>query len=98
MRIVWDDQVAIDLDQIWSYIAKDNVRYANRVFARLRSGITQLELFPEIGRIGRVPETRELVYPDLPYIAIYSLTETEDAVTILRVVHTARYYPPKPGS
>ncbi len=98
MRIVWDDQTAIDLDEIWNYIAKDNVRYADSVFARLRSGVAQLEQFPRIGRAGRVADTRELVYPDLPYIAIYSLDSADDAVLVLRFVHAARYYPPNGGS
>jgi toxin ParE1/3/4 len=43
-----------------------------------------------MGPVGRVRNTRELVFSNLPYIVVYRLS---DAVDILAVVHTARKWP-----
>jgi plasmid stabilization system protein ParE len=40
------------------------------------------------GRLGREPGTREPVGTRLPYVVVY--TVREDAVWIVRVLHTAR--------
>lgn len=46
---------------------------------------------PKIGRNGRLPGTRELVV-HASYLLVYDLTPT--TVRILRVMHTARAWPP----
>ena len=46
-----------------------------------------------IGRPGRVSRTRELVISGLPYILPY--VEKEEAVIILRVMHTSKKWPRK---
>jgi toxin ParE1/3/4 len=46
-----------------------------------------------MGRIGRSPETREFVFSDVPYIAIYRIDDERTSVEILRIMHTARRYP-----
>lgn len=93
MRLVWDDQAYFDLDEIWEYIAQDNAAAATRVFNPLKSAISLLTEHPEIGRLGRSVGTREFVYSDLPYVAVCVVHE--DTIIVLRVVHTARLYPPK---
>jgi len=47
--------------------------------------------FPESGRPGRVPGTRELVIPGTFYVAAYTVTKTN--VRILRVLHGAQIWP-----
>ena len=49
MRLIWDEQSATDLEEIWEYIARDSVAAANRVFARLRTGVDYLTDHPEMG-------------------------------------------------
>jgi hypothetical protein len=44
-----------------------------------------------MGRVGRVPETRELVITGTPSIAAYRVAE--DTMVILRVLHGARRWP-----
>jgi toxin ParE1/3/4 len=55
-------------------------------------GVATLDTFPERGRGGRVAETRELVFPSLPFIAVY---EVDSEVTVLRILHAARLWPTK---
>jgi len=50
-----------------------------------------LRYFPEAGRIGSSPGTREWVLRQYPYILVYEIMRAEtDAVVILGVFHAAR--------
>ncbi|MDR2726446.1 MAG: type II toxin-antitoxin system RelE/ParE family toxin, partial [Deltaproteobacteria bacterium] len=49
------------------------------------------EQFPESGRPGRVPGTRELVIAGLPYLLPYRVRN--DVVEILRFFHTSQKPP-----
>jgi len=48
-----------------------------------------------MGRAGRVPETREFFFGDLPYIAVYRIQEEEATIEILNIIHSAQLYPRK---
>jgi toxin ParE1/3/4 len=50
-----------------------------------------LARFPHQGRPGRKLHTRELVFPDLPFLAIYRIRE--DVIEIVRILHGARHWP-----
>lgn len=93
MRLVWNDNALDDLERIRDYIVEDNPSAAVRVILRLRDELERLTTFPNMGRAGRVAETRELIYPRLPYVAVYRVDG--DTVEILNIIHTAREYPPK---
>ena len=95
MRLTWNEGALNDLEEIRDYIEKEDPFAAARVILRLRSGLEQLTTFPQIGRSGRVPETRELVFSDLRYIAIYRVHNDKEEVEILNLLHTAREYPAK---
>ncbi|WP_211098750.1 type II toxin-antitoxin system RelE/ParE family toxin [Nitrospirillum viridazoti] len=58
---------------------------------RIHAAVQGLKAFPEKGRPGRVPPTRELVIPDTPYIAAYHVEK--GVILILRVLHTAQLWP-----
>jgi toxin ParE1/3/4 len=95
MRVIWNDDALDDLEAIRDYIENSNPAAAERVFNRLLAGLQQLAFTPGIGRAGRVPETREFVFSDVPYIGIYRIETDPDRIEILNVLHTARDYPPK---
>jgi addiction module RelE/StbE family toxin len=82
---------AEDREQILQYIAADNPSAAIEVGDEIERQAEMLLDFPEIGRPGRIDGTRELVIQGLPYIACYAVTD--DAVTILRVLHGRRKWP-----
>jgi len=81
----------LNLDQEASYIAQDNPKAAAEFVLQLRDSALMLGKQPNLGRPGRIPETRELVISNLPYILPYRVRN--DAVEILRVFHTARKWP-----
>jgi toxin ParE1/3/4 len=72
------------------YIEKDNPERARTFALEIRAKTNGLSQFPEMGRPGRVPGTRELVVHS-HYIIAYRIRE--DGVQILRVHHVARRWP-----
>jgi toxin ParE1/3/4 len=85
--IKWTHTALRSVDDIAGYIAKDNPTRANSFVLELQATVTQLQLYPGMGRAGRVPGTRELVLHK-NYIAIYRVRG--DDVEILRLHHVAR--------
>ena len=91
MQIIWEEDALRDLRHIRRHIAKDKPAAARQVARRIQEAARLLADYPEIGRTGRVADTRELVITDTPYIAAYQVAG--DAVLILRVLHGAQQWP-----
>ncbi len=94
LRIKWLRRALVDLQEVEAFIAQDNPAAAFDVVAKIARAVTLLQGQPGMGRAGRVPGTRELIIPDLPYIVPYRVKE--DTVQILRVYHTSRKWPDRP--
>lgn len=77
-----------DLANISAWIAHDNPHAAEKVLRAIVAAARRLPNFPEMGRAGRWPETREFPVPGLPYLLVYAVTA--DAVTIIAVFHESR--------
>lgn len=71
-----------------SFIAANNPTAAARVRRTIRGSVLRLLDFPESGRMGQVPGTREIVVAGLPYLVVYRVSG--EAVEILRVFHTSQ--------
>ena len=56
--------------------------------ASIYERIEELTAFPNRGRIGRRPGTRELVLTPLPFIAVYRVKDS--TVEILQIRHGAQ--------
>lgn len=91
MKLKWSAYALSDRDDIFSHIEKESPRAAVSVDDRIAGATGHLIDYPESGRIGRVPGTRELIVSGTPYIAAYTLNE--DTVRILRVLHGAMQWP-----
>ena len=74
-----------------SDIAADNVEAADRMAARMIEAVEYLIDHPNMGRPGRLSNTRELVVSGTPFIVVYWVRGA--AVQILRVLHHARKWP-----
>jgi toxin ParE1/3/4 len=53
--------------------------------------IGTLEVFPHLGRPGRVRGTREIAFPPLPFVAIYEVGDEQ--IIVLRILHGAQRWP-----
>ena len=91
MRIIWSPRARGYLIALRSYIARRNPRAAATVAGRIRATVDKLAEFPNIGRGGRVPGTRELVVSRTPYVVAYVVDA--DDVTILAILHGAQRWP-----
>jgi addiction module RelE/StbE family toxin len=91
LKLRWSAPALSDLEEIGDYIARDNMAAADRVVTCILDHVDMLTTQPHIGRPGRVPETRELVVADTPYIVPYRVRG--DDVQILAVLHGARRWP-----
>ena len=95
MTVRWTQPAHDDLLGIVAWIGADNPAAAARVGRRMLDAIERLEEFPLRGRPGRSPDTRELVIPGLPYLAVDTIdTADPRTVVILRVLHGAMQWPP----
>jgi addiction module toxin, RelE/StbE family len=90
--IEWLPDAELDLDEIYDFISEDNPDAADRQIARI---LGQVEKLPEKvsrkGRIGRVPETMELVITRTPFIVVYRAQPGR--IQILRVMHSSLKWP-----
>jgi len=92
MRIRWTEPAARDLTDICDYIRENDApAAARRVALTIYESVDLLVRFPHRGRPGRGLNTRELVFPDLPFLAIYRIRE--DVIEIVRILHGAQNWP-----
>ncbi len=75
MRVRWTTNASNDLARIVERIREDNAEAAHRVARTVYQGVAALRTFPNRGRIGLVPDTRELVFAPWPYIVVYEIIE-----------------------
>ncbi|MCW5691046.1 MAG: type II toxin-antitoxin system RelE/ParE family toxin [Pseudolabrys sp.] len=90
MKVIVRDSATRDLEDIFTWISKENPRAAMNMVERIRLRINRLAHpgLSHVGRPGLVSGTRELVEP--PYIVIYEVNETAGEVVVLAVMHGAR--------
>lgn len=88
MRLVFAEPAERDLGSIIDYIALDDPNAAEQVYRAIVATAQRLTAFPEMGRPGRLPDTREIPVSSLPFLIVYEVGA--DFVTILAVFHTAR--------
>jgi toxin ParE1/3/4 len=91
LRIHWTRPALADLEAIGDFIARDNPVAAKRLVVSLVASVDALRDHPNLGRPGRLAETRELVVAGTPYIVPYRVLG--DDVEILAVFHGARRWP-----
>jgi toxin ParE1/3/4 len=91
VKLAWSFYAQSDRNNIYDYIDADSPRAAILVDQRIGGSVATLKQFPEMGRLGRIAGTRELVIQHTPYIVAYSIVG--DTVRILRILHGAQIWP-----
>jgi toxin ParE1/3/4 len=91
VKIRWTTIAANDLKAAYEYVREDSVVHADKLIARILSGIEMLERYPQLGREGRLEGTRELAITGTPFIVFYRIKQNQ--VEILGVLHAARKWP-----
>ena len=91
MRVRWLRKALLDLEEIETFVGLDSPAAAVDTVIKIINSVSLLREQRGIGRAGRVPGTRELVVPGLPYIVPYRVKN--ETVQVLRVFHTSRKWP-----
>lgn len=91
VRLVWTRPARDDRRAIREYIAADNPRAALALDELIVQKASRLVRHPQLGRPGRVENTRELVVHQ-NCILVYDVAG--DLVRVLGVLHAARQWPP----
>jgi toxin ParE1/3/4 len=92
MNLVWTKSARADRREVFEYIQADSPRAAAKMDLIFTEKAAILTKFPEIGRLGRVSGTRELL-AHRHYFLIYRIRG--NTVQILRLLHTSRQWPPE---
>jgi len=90
MELFWTPEAIKDRDDIYNYIEADNPAVALTLDELLSEKASRLVDHPNLGKPGRLTDTRELVAHQ-NYILVYDLAG--DLVRVLRVLHAARQWP-----
>lgn len=93
-RLEWRQTARSDLLSIIDYISDHNPDAAQALRDEIDAKVGRLIENPRLYRTGRVEGTREMVVRS-NYLVIYR--EDERAIIILRVLHAAQQWPPKPA-
>ena len=91
MTLKWTRSALRDMQHLHDYIADDNPTAARRMVARIREAASHLRRSPQMGKRGRVEDTRELVIAGTPSIVVYRLEGEQ--VQIVAVIHGAQRWP-----
>ena len=67
-----------DLRNLYNYILEQDSLVAGQVIEAIEHSIGFLEDNPNLGHIGSVVGTRELVVPRYPYLVVYEFLEVWD--------------------
>jgi toxin ParE1/3/4 len=91
VKVEWSALAMEDRDRIFDYIESESPKAAIQVDIRIEEQVDQLVQFPELGRLGRIEDTRELVISQTSYVVPYRVYG--NVVRILRVLHCAQQWP-----
>jgi toxin ParE1/3/4 len=91
VKLSWSPQAVADRESIYDFIDAESPQSAILVDDRIWNATLSLMRFPEIGRPGRIAETRELVVQRSPYLVAYSIHDGK--IHILRILHGAQRWP-----
>ena len=91
MKIRISPEAEQDLIEIFDYILVDNPLAAEKTLDVIYREIRYLCEHPNLGRVGRVSGTRELVLSGAPFIVPYQVKK--NTLEILRIYHSARKWP-----
>jgi toxin ParE1/3/4 len=91
MRLRWLPAAARNRFEQLNYIAQYNPYAAIRLDEEIEKQTNQLQTFPELGKVGRVQTTRELMINRTPFVLIYRILDNE--VQLLRLLRHEQQWP-----
>ena len=93
MKIVWLESATDDFEEAIDWIASKYQQAANNFAQSALWQVNQLGYFPQLGRIGRCQNTRELIIRKSHYIAVYRFDVAITTIQIIAVMHESQQWP-----
>ena len=89
-HIDWSDAAERDLEDIWDWIAEENIAAAQQKIEAIGAHIRLLGRTPQIGRLRAeiAPDLRALVEGN--YLILYRFDQSDKRVEIVRIIHQRR--------
>ena len=88
-RFVLTPAAKADLDEIWEYIAKDNLASAVRVLDRIEFTIREITKRPAVGHVREeLADSRHRFFPVGSYLIVYRFGTKP--LQIVRILHASR--------
>jgi toxin ParE1/3/4 len=91
MKAVWTLAAIRDLAHLREYISNENPDAARQTASKIVDATDRIVQFPEVGRVGRMKGTRELVVSGTQYLIVYRLKK--NGIHFLRVLHGHQNWP-----
>ena len=91
MILEFTDDAIADRNDIYNTIFSETSKAADAHDDRIWNALNELVVFPYMGRIGRLPGTRELPISGTQVVVMYSVQP--DKVLIHRILHGKRLWP-----
>ena len=91
MIIRWTPPAAADMQSISDYLKEHQPQYRQPTMRKIYEKIRALKDGPYVGRPGSVEGTREILFPPMPYVAVYRVNG--QAIEIWRIYHSAQNRP-----
>jgi toxin ParE1/3/4 len=91
MQLRWSAAAADDLENITEYLFEKTPQQAARLVRSLYDAVGSLKNYPNRGRSGKKPGTRELLVRSSPYIVVYQMRG--EVIYVARILHGAQKWP-----
>lgn len=86
----WEAEAARQYQDALAYIAAQSPAAAESLAKEIAERLGLVLQFPNLGRKGRIPDSRELVvHPN--YLVIYAVRQ--DSIDVIRFLHARQLYP-----
>lgn len=92
-RLVWRRMAMADREAIMEHIGQNNPMAAVELDDEFEAKAENARQRPMLYRVGRVKDTREIVVRT-NYVMVYRIEDDGNTVSVLRVLHAARQWPP----
>jgi len=90
VKVGYSRRALAQLDDIYDYIAADDLAVAAAVIRRIESIVFLIGRFPAMGRPTGLADIRAMSARPYPYVIFYKVMSERDEIRILRVRHMAR--------
>ncbi len=91
LEVRWTKIALADLNSAFEFISNESPPAARKVVKKILDSLEQLKTFPESGKDGRVPGTRELFISTTSFFIVYRVQKNN--LEVLAVLHSARKWP-----